>query len=57
MTIQPQNNNLIYLIDPIDPQMLIDYLFYLFQEIIILIAGIPFQIIMHQKLQLMTLMV
>ena len=54
MTIQPQNNNLNYLIDPIFIQYFIHYLFCLFQEIIILIVDT--QIIMYQKLKLMTLM-
>ena len=55
MTIQPENNNLFYLIDS-HLQMLIDYLFCLFQEIIILIVHTLFQIIMYEKLKLMTLM-
>ena len=45
MTIQPQNNNLNYFIDQ-HLQMLIDYLFCLFQEIITVIADILIQIIM-----------
>ena len=45
MTIEPQNNNLYYLIDP-NLWMLIDYLFCCFQEIIILIVDM-FQIIMY----------
>ena len=55
MTIQPQNNNLNYLIDPtfMNANKL---LFYLFQETIIVIVDTLFQIIMYQKLKLMTLM-
>ena len=55
MSIQPQNNNLNYLTDQL-LQMLIDYLCYLFQEIIILIVDILFQIIMYPRLKSMTLM-
>ena len=53
MTIQPQNNNLNYLIDL---RMLIDCLFCLFQEIITLIKEILFHIIMYQTLKLKILM-
>ena len=52
MTIQPQNNNLNYLINPIFTN--INRLFCLFQEIVILIGDTPIQIIMCQKLKLMT---
>ena len=48
MTIQPQNNNLNYLIDP-KFMNVIEYLLCLFQEIIILIVHILFQIIMNQE--------
>ena len=44
MSIQPQNNNLNYLIDPTC----------LFQEMIILIVDILFQITMYPKLKSMT---
>ena len=55
MTIQPQNNNLNYLIDPTFTNANnADYLFCLFQEIIILITDTLIQIIMYQKLKLMT---
>ena len=54
MTIQPQNNNLNYLINPIFTN--INRLFCLFQEIVILIGDTPIQIIMCQKLKLMTSM-
>ena len=47
MTIQPQNNIKIQ-----DLQMLIDYLFCLFQEIITPITEILLQIIMYQTLKL-----
>ena len=53
MTIQPQNNNLNYLIDP--RFMNVNRLF-VSQEIIILIVDIPFQIVMYQRLESMTLM-
>ena len=52
MTIQPQNNNLNFLTQHL--QMLIDYLFCFFQEIITLIADNLIQIIMYQKLKLVT---
>ena len=55
MSIQPQNNNLNYLIDPTLPK-LIDYLCNLSQEIIIQIVDILFQITMYLKLRSMTLM-
>ena len=55
ITIQPQNNNLNYLIDPTFTN--VNRLFVLsFQEMIILIVDILFQIIMYQILQSMTLM-
>ena len=47
MTMQPQNNNL-------NLQMLVDYLFCLFQEIVTLTADTLIQIIMYQKLKLVT---
>ena len=54
MTIQPQNNNLNHLIDP--TFMNVNRLFVcLFQEIIILIVDILFQIITYQRLESMTL--
>ena len=53
MTIHLQNNSLNYLIDTTFMK-LIDYLFCLFQEIIILAEDTLFQIIMYQKLKLMT---
>ena len=54
MSIQPQNNNLNYLIDPTFTDVY--RLFVLsFQEIIILIVDILFQITMYPKLQSMTL--
>ena len=52
MSVQPQNNNLNYLI----LLMLIDYLFCLFQEAIIQIVDILFQLTMYLKLKSMTLM-
>ena len=55
MSIQSQNNNLNYFLT-LHLQILIDYLFYLFQEIIILIVDILFQITMYLKLRSMTLM-
>ena len=55
MTIQPQNNNLNYLIDPTFTNS-IDYLFCLFQEIIMLIADTLIEIITYQKLKLVTSM-
>ena len=54
MSIQPQNNNLNYLTDQL-LQMLINYLCYLFQEIMILIVDTLFQITMYLKLRSMTL--
>ena len=54
MSIQQQNNNLNYLIDPTFTN--VDYLFYLSQEIIIQIVDILFQITMYLKLESMTLM-
>ena len=54
MTIQLQNNNLNYLINPIFTN--INRLFCLFQEIVILIGDTPIQIIMCQKLKIMTSM-
>ena len=54
MPIQPQNNNLNYLIDPTFTN--VNRLFVLFQEIIILIADILFQLTMYLKLKSMTLM-
>ena len=48
MTIQLQNNNLNYLIDPTFMNVN-RFFFFLFQEIIILIVDILFQIIMYQK--------
>ena len=55
MTIQAQNNNLNYLIDPTFTN--VNRLFVLFfREIIILTVDTLFQIIMYQKLKLMTLM-
>ena len=55
MTIQPQNNNLNYLID--QTYRNVNRLFVLlFQEIIILITEILFQIIMYQMLKLKILM-
>ena len=57
MTIQPQNNNLNYLIDPTFASVnrLLYYL-YLFQEIITLIADTLIQIIVYQNLKLVTSM-
>ena len=55
MSIQQQNNNLNYLLT-LHLQMLIDYLFCLFQEIIILIVDILFQITMYLRLKSMILM-
>ena len=55
MSIQPQNNNLNYLIAQ-HLQMLIDYLFYVSQEIIMQIVDILFQITMYLKLKSMSLM-
>ena len=52
MSIQPQNNNLNYLIDPTFTSL--NRLFFLFQEIIIQIADILFQITMYPKLKSMT---
>ena len=55
MTIQPQNNNLNYLIDPTFTN--INRLFVLlFQEIRTLITETLFQIIMYQTLKLKILM-
>ena len=54
MPIQPQNNNLNYLIDPTFTNVY--RLFVLFQEIIILIADILFQLTVYLKLKSMTLM-
>ena len=54
MTVQPQNNNLNYLIDPTFTN--VNRLFVcLFQEILALIPDTPIQIIMYQKLKLRTL--
>ena len=54
MTVQPQNNNLNYLIDPTFTN--VNRLFVcLFQEILTLIPDTPIQIIMYQKLKLRTL--
>ena len=50
MTIQPENNNLNYLIDPKFTKNL-HYLFCLFQEIITLVIEILFQTIMYQTLK------
>ena len=55
MSIQPQNNNLNYLIAQ-HLQMLIDYLFYVSQEIIMQIVDILLQITMYLKLKSMSLM-
>ena len=55
MTIQPQNNNLNYLIDPTFTNFN-RYLFCLFQEIMTLIADTLIQIVMYQKLKLVILM-
>ena len=54
MTIQPKNNNLNYLIDSTFTN--VNRLFCFFQEIIILITDTPIQIIMYQKLKLITSM-
>ena len=54
MTIQPQNNKLNYLIDPIFKNFNKLIFFCLFPEIIILIVDTLIQIIMYQKLKLMT---
>ena len=55
MSVQPKNNNVNYLIDPTFRN--VNRLFVcLFQEIIILIVDILFQITMHQRLESMTLM-
>ena len=56
MTIQPQNNNLNYLIDPTFMNVNRLFVFSLSQEMIILIVDILFQIIMYQRLESMTLM-
>ena len=53
MSIQQQNNNLNYLINPTFTN--VNRLFYLFQEIIIQIVDILFQITMYLKLKSMTL--
>ena len=50
ITIQPQNNNLNYLIDH-HLQMLIDYFFCLLQEVFYVIKKTLFHIIMHQRLK------
>ena len=55
MTIQPQNNNLNYLIDP-NLQMLTDYLFCHLQELMHVMTETLFQIIMYQTLKLKTSM-
>ena len=54
MTIQPQNNKLNYLIDPTFKNFNKLFSFCLFPEIIILIVDTLIQIIMYQKLKLMT---
>ena len=54
MTIQPQNNKLNYLIDPTFKNFNKLFFFCLFPEIIILIVDTLIQIIMYQKLKLMT---
>ena len=55
MSIQSQNNNLNYLIDPTFTSVNRLFVLY-FQEIIILIVDILFQIIMYQRLKSITLM-
>ena len=55
MTIQLQNNNLNYLMDPTFTNVN-SYLFYHLQELIQVMTETIFQIIMYQTLKLKTLM-